>query len=302
MNPQLFDIRSYLENKGIRVTGAGKNVSSGWIGVRCLWCSDHSNHLGINLKTKKFKCWKCHRKGIATQIVMELEHCGLTTAESIMSQWLDLSVPNLQKELSKSKAQRLELPKEFTKEFPDIHYQYLLKRGFIPEVIIKKYDLMACYNLGKYKFRIVVPIVMDYTMVGFTTRDVTEKAELRYRAISDSDALKPSREWVYNIDSITGSRVLITEGPFDVWRMGDESVCFLGTEESDSQVLELKRRDIKWAGLLYDSEEEAQEIAEKICFNLESLGISSEIFSLPEGDPAELSNEEAEQVKREILG
>jgi len=89
MNLRLFDVKEYLTQKGIKYSGSGKNVSSGWIGIKCLWCSDKSDHLGINLDAKTFNCFICGKKGVATQVVQKLEGCSWKEAEEITGQFVD---------------------------------------------------------------------------------------------------------------------------------------------------------------------------------------------------------------------
>ena len=40
-------------------TAGAPNTSPGWISIRCPFCNDHSNHLGVHLETGKVHCWKC---------------------------------------------------------------------------------------------------------------------------------------------------------------------------------------------------------------------------------------------------
>ena len=59
MSFEAFDIVAYLDEKGIEYVTEGKNVSAGWIGLQCPYCSDQSNHLGVCLDGKGFSCFRC---------------------------------------------------------------------------------------------------------------------------------------------------------------------------------------------------------------------------------------------------
>ena len=288
-----------MRSRGIRFDTEGKNIGEGWIGMSCLWCSDKSNHLGINLSSKVFSCWKCHRKGPSTLIVQILDKCGENRAKQIMEEFVDLSSPLSRVKEPSGKEGEI-LPKYATQDFPDIHIDYLKSRNFIPEIVIPKYQLHACYNAGDYKFRIIIPVIINQRIVSFVARDVTNEARDRYLSAPIEAGLLLPEEFVYNIDTV-GRKALIVEGAPDVWRMGDGTVAFLGTEFSNAQFIRLKRAGVKSAALLYDAEPEAMEQAEKICINLDAIGIKSDVYLLPEGDPAELSQKEADYVKKEIM-
>jgi len=73
-----FDIKKYLEYKDIPYKTGGENVTRGWIEITCILpkCSDHKEHLGINLKSLFYKCWLCGGKGHATHLISLIENCS----------------------------------------------------------------------------------------------------------------------------------------------------------------------------------------------------------------------------------
>ena len=58
--------------------------------------------------------------------------------------------------------------------------------------------------------------------------------------------------------------MLICEGPFDVWRMGDGTTCTFGMELGQAQIKFIARKNIKRAFILFDEEDQSQIIAEKL--------------------------------------
>ena len=298
---EFFDIEAYLEDRGVDYSTSGKNVSSGWIGMTCLWCDDQSNHLGINLSTKKFKCWICGHKGIATRIVEQIDKVHSGKAEEIIKEFQQYSKFKAKpKPKEKVKWSQI-LPEESTVTLPNIHKDYLLSRNFNPTDVQKMYDIRACYNLGEYKFRIIIPVIMNHKIVGFTTRDITDKSSLRYKACGNDRAVIPQDEWVYNIDSLIHT-ALILEGPFDVWRMGPGSVCLFGIDYSIKQVRAIVGKGVYRAFVLFDDEPEAQRRASSVAGNLATIIPTVEILSgIGVKDPAMLSPKEAHDLKREIF-
>jgi hypothetical protein len=59
---------------------------------------------------------------------------------------------------------------------------------------------------------------------------------------------------------------------------------------------------LKRAFVLYDAEDKAQDMAEKLCFNLSTVVPIVETVELESGDPADLSDDDAKQLRKEIFG
>lgn len=303
MGFESFDFLSYFDRIGLEYWTEGKNVTAGWVAIQCLWCSDTSNHLGINIKSKRIKCWKCKQKGIVTHVIQKLEKCSRNEAEQIIEQYQDplFSFRFEEREVG-SKVGSSVLPSEATEDFPDLHYDYLITRNFSPEVLIPKYHLRAVYNLGKYyKYRLIIPVIMNQRIVGFTARDVSGKAKERYKQPPIERCLVHPRNWIYNFDNFK-KRAIFLEGATDVWRMGDETAAFLGDEVSAGQISLLAQTGLQEAYFLFDPEPEAQELAKRFAHNLSGLVPKVEVISIDiEDDIANLNDNEALELKRYIF-
>jgi DNA primase len=296
-----FDIRAWLEDRGVRYSREGKNVSSGWIGVKCPWCGDPSNHLGVNLRGKFINCWRCGKKGDIITLIRELEQCSFSKAKSIIEEFQDRTFEVLRQDIQKRHSIGEILPKEAIKKFPDLHLNYLKKRNFDPDIIIPKYGLLACGNIGNWKFRIIAPVFQDGRVVNFTARDVTGESRSKYRHCPNDRAIVPMKECLYNIDTVRGS-VLVVEGPADVWRMGDGCVSTMGIEWTQSQVWLLANRDVKRAFVLFDAEDQAQKQAEKLAVSLSIFIPEVNVLGIPKGDPGDLDEQSIQEIRRRVFG
>ena len=294
-----FDSISYFRMKGIRVYTSGKNVSPGWIGLRCLFCSDRSNHLGINIKSGKYRCWKCHRKGHVRFLIQKLEGCGEGKAKRILAEYEDPIFGKNIEDIPYTTPDKV-LPKEATKDIWDMHRNYLEHRNFNPDTLIRKYDLYCTHNTGEYKFRIIAPVIMAESMVCFTARDVTGGAELRYKSSPTSGYVIDPNRVLYNVDSVYDTAVIM-EGITDVWRVGDPGVALLNKEFNHKHLQLLLTKGVKRCFFVYDAETEAQKLA------LEAAAMASGVIpvveqvDLAEGDPGSLSPEDAARL-RKFLG
>lgn len=296
----------YFEDRGIEYHTSGKNVSSGWVEVTCPfpYCEDPSWHLGINLTTKLLNCHVCGAKGPVTRLIRELEGCSEVEANTIVEEFQDKSYTYLEKE-SEVRSERVILPMEATEEMPSIHREYLQGRGFDPDYLIQKYGIKSCYNVGKWKFRIIIPIYMNGKLVAFTSRLMVEGVENPYKHCENKEAIIPVKECLYNVDSVKDT-ALIVEGVTDVWKIGDGTIGVFGIEVTQSQVLKtflLSREGLKRAVLFFDFGAQAQRRAEKFAALLAKY-IEVDIVedTLGKGDPGDLTEKEVQELRLEIFG
>lgn len=297
-----FDIHSYLEDKDIQYWTEGKNVSPGWIGISCIFHNDHSNHLGINLKTKGFSCLSCHEKGSAVELVQALEDCTSAEAFRIIDQFREdglsgqTNPPATQPTVLSNMVGPI-LPKTITSTFAQPHKEYLASRGFDPDYLIKKYSLHSCHTAGKYRFRIIIPFLLRGRIVSFTARDITGKAELRYRHLPNERSIVSRRDTFYNIDNIKGRTVIVVEGPVDVWRIGDGAIAGMGTEVTNGQINQLLKRGIKNIFVLFDmgASTEGETLARKLAGVFDMV---EQVELVDEDDPGAMSDETSRQVRK----
>jgi DNA primase len=193
------------------------------------------------------------------------------------------------------------LPSTITPIFETPHKHYLQKRGFDPEYLVEKYDLKSCHTVGLYRWRIIIPIYLNKTLVNFTARAIRKGLEPRYRHCPNDRAVVPRRDIFYNIDNVKGKSVVIVEGPTDVWRIGDGAICSFGTEVTDGQIALLLKKKIKNVYILFDKGDNEDEQAKELSKRLNLLFDYVEILELiDEADPGESGAETIEAI-REVL-
>lgn len=288
-----LNLVEYLDDHNIPYTTTGKNVSSGWIGLACPFCGDTSNHLGVNLSSKVFSCWRCGEKGGFIKLAMELE---------------DLSFKEVKAQIGKyghfflHKQERIQAH-EIVESFEpvcDWHKDYLRERGFDPDYLIKKYKLKSARITSDFAHRIIIPYFIKGRMVTFTSRDVTEKAKFKYKHFPVFKSIVPPKETLFNIDSVK-STCIVCEGCMDVFRIGDGCVALAGTSYTRKQLLQLMQ--FKRIFLLFDPEENAQRLAQKLALELSSVCSSVEILKLNlDRDPGDMTETEAREVRKEVFG
>lgn len=308
MLEETFDVEAYLEDSDFEIHYEGeKNVSRGWLNINCIFCSkDPSWHLGINLTTKFYHCWICGESGPITKLIHEIEGFDTNDWQSvfeILKEYQDYSIPELKQDI-RYRNKDFCLPKNATKDLPDIHRKYLEGRNFDPDYLIDKYDVHGVYNIGDYKFRLIFPVYKQQTMVSFQTRDVTGKASSPYIGCDNEESIIPIKNTVYNIDNVN-NKILVLEGVFDVFRMGDGAVATYGTDVTSTQVYELVKlsteQNITMCYILFDAEPQAQLKANELGYALSCFDtMEVEILCLDSGDPADLTDQEAREIRKEL--
>lgn len=303
----MFDSKRFLNDYSIQYWTEGKNCSPGRVQIKCCMCDDTSNHLGLPLNGDTVpNCWRCGSHSII-KIIKNLLNVSWSEAKEISKEYSqNKSEKVINDKYSKKKRFNKEndsvnLPKN-SEEIKSIHKKYLIKRGFNPDTLEKLWKIKGTGNLGQYKYRIVIPIIVNGIAVSFQARDISGKAELRYKACKIEDEIIHHKFIAYGTDYIKNRKAIIVEGILDAWKLGPGAIATFGTGFKKEQILFISNL-IDEAFILYDSEKEAQEKAEKLCFLLSDCGVKCEIITQNEyDDPGEMPVSEAESLRLQILG
>lgn len=309
-----MDIFEFLEEHDVEYWTSGKNVSHGWVNIQCPFsgCSDASNHCGISMKTLRVSCWICGSHKIL-DLIAEVAHCSLKEASQIkrsLTQNLSQRVGNLLLSGSKSNASssttllnKTCLPLEATLDFPKKHLRYLQLRGFTPpSKYIKKYKLLATHPVGRYKFRIIIPIYMNRQLVSFTSRDITGKQIPPYLSASDKEGKMNIKSTIYNYDFLhPGTDAILVEGPLDAWKLGNGAVSSFGVKYTDRQIILLKKKEIRTLFIMFDNDPAGRGGARNFAKVMAPLVKRIEIITFDTiNDPGDLSIDETSILKYQI--
>ena len=295
----MFDIYTYLNEVGINYWTEGRNISQGWTGVKCVWCNDRSNHLGISPNGYTLKCWKCGKKANIVEYIKTVENCNFNTAKSICKKFSSDYLPEAEEE---ERVHKVEFPLGIKDEFEKIHRVYLRKRKYNPRLLKETFHLMAGGVVGPFKYRIIAPVYEENKLVTFLGRDITNKAALKYKNLSNSKSIVAAKHCVYNLDNTDGTAI-ITEGITDVWRLGSYGVvATLGLVFTTAQVNRLAAK-LNRCYIMFDSEPQAIKQAEELGNLLSMAGVDTvEVLELSEGDPADLTQNEVLDLRKSIFG
>ncbi len=292
----MVNIKQFLDDYNIQQFTEGKNTQAGWINIQCPFCQDNSNHGGFNISGGYYNCWQCGGHNII-QVIIKLLECSYWKAKQIVDEY---EVAAVLKENKKKVpgARIIEFPKG-TGNLQPHHKKYLIKRGFDPEEIINLWGIRGTSHLGPYKFRIIIPITLNDKIISYTARDITDRAELRYKACAIEKEVVHHKHIVYGADYVKKRRAIISEGPTDVWRIGPGSLATFGTAFTPQQILFLCNL-LDEAYILFDNAAKAE--AYKLGNQLGALIDHVEVLhDYGAKDPDKMSMSDIKQLRKNYL-
>lgn len=279
-----------------------RNEGIGWINTSCPYCSDSGQHLGYNLQGNYFNCFRCgHKKLLPT--LQRLTGLDKNSVLKLLQSLRTARKPKVEEVRVRRK--RLKMPSNVKDLIDGRSHRYLLERGFFPDGIrwdwyVQSIGPISMLDDINYKFRLFIPIYHENKMVSFQTRDITGRAKLKYLACPKDREIIHHKHLLYGLDKAKiKNYCIVVEGVFDVWKLGPPAVATFGIQYTNQQV-DLLCQNFDTVFILFDSEKQAQKQAKKLQGELELMGVNAKRITLTSGDPAEMSNQEMEQLKTYI--
>lgn len=174
---------------------------------------------------------------------------------------------------------------------PDDHLAltYLRNRAFNPPDFLDRMVFCPDYKKGNYSFgpRLIFPFFQFGTYRGFQARTIWENTLPKYVGASNMR----KRTLLYNYDEAFSQdeQLIIAEGPFDVLRIGNQSVAALGKAISDEQLRLIRMGQFKKIIILLDpdAQDEGRESANKL-----AIDFNTYVGLLKDKDPGEMTKVE----------
>lgn len=292
-----FDFIKLCEDNQIEyLTKGNRHCTEGWVQIHCVMCDSSKDfHLGFNIESSFFRCWRCGSHRIEN-VCSNLLSVPQNQVRIIIRQYFGNQTKIQHTE--RSVPDRISLP-EGCQEIKNAHREYLENRNFDPEKIRQIWDIKGTGHTGNYKFRIIAPINFKNQLVSYQGRDITGKAKSKYKACSKNLEIIPHQEIVYGFDLVPNDTAIVCEGIIDAWRLGPGAVATFGMQTSIQQSILLAK--FKRVFIFFDSEKDAENEAEKLASRLSNLNVEANIITIEKGDPADLSQNEADEAMKEIL-
>ena len=280
-------------------------VNKGWTNVTCQFCDDKTFNGGFNNAGDYYHCWKCGGHNFK-QALARTVNIPFNEVDTLIEQYAGRNSALNALNKKQAKATKLTLP---TDTFTPAERKYLKERNFSPKLLHEKYKIVGGGITGSWKYRIIIPLVLNGKIVSWTARTILSKQQQqklkipRYKNLSIEQSVANPKSVLYNLDNCRGKTAVLTEGAFDVIRMSDGFFCSFGTELTQSQISMIKERFTK-IFIMFDNEEEAQAKARKFGLQIASIGVDVEVVDaysdFNKKDGGELNQQEVGIIRREL--
>jgi hypothetical protein len=177
------------------------------------------------------------------------------------------------------------------------HRRYLGRRGFDPDELAEKYSVGGIGPGGKLQWRLFLPINRQGKPQSWTTRSVGE-SHLRYISASPKEEETPIHSLLGGEDECRSS-CIVTEGVFDMMRIGPGAVCTFGTSYTTAQVLKIAKFPVRV--VCFDSDRMAQKKAAKLANELAAFDGVTYNAVLSGKDPCDSPEDEIRELRRRFL-
>ncbi len=277
-----------------------------WIHVNCKFCKDpidtHFNG-GFYELNPRYYCWRCGSHSYYDAI-SKLLNISIADTKKLFQTYTYISEKKAPERIAR--AEHLDLP-----GYPlnEKERAYLISRGYDVDYLISKFHIRGGGLTGEWAYRILVPIYYKGVLVSWTGRSILDRKTIdelkipRYKNLAIEQSVINPKEIFFNVDNCNGDSVILAEGPFDVLKMSDDTICSLGTSVTREQELFLAN-NFKKVFIAFDNEPAAQAKAKHLGMNLSSAGMKVEVVNICEdfgkNDPGELTEEEVRQIKKEL--
>ena len=223
---------------------SGNNVSDS-VNIQCPFCNDSSNHCGVFINSLLFSCWRCSTAGPLEQLLHQLTGYSIEACKELVvsphhsfkkgsleqiKEMMDDVADDIQSK--KRKIVEIQMPEHSRLITEDTNSKlldsYLARRNIsLSTLILHKCSIC---NVGYYMHRIIIPVFYNDILVSYQAADLTGRARVKYET-----APGHINDYIYGIDSITGTRMIVVEGILDAWRVEDSVGAIFGITLTDKQ-------------------------------------------------------------------
>lgn len=300
-----MNITQLYEDFNIPYAGEGdKHYRPGWINTACPFCTGHEgNHLGWNLDYDYYFCFRCGWHPISHTIA-KLIGVSVRKTDEILKQYKigKRRIPKESKVKIRAKAHKFP---SGTTLLTDRHKQYLEKRGFDPDKLIKEWGLVGTGPVAmldgiNYKHRIIAPVFWNGSQVTFQGRDITGKHRLKYMACPADRELVHHKDILYGKQTAWNGAGICVEGITDVWRFGVHAFATFGIEYTNAQI-RIIANAFKKVYIIFDPEAQALRKACELMNELKFRGIEASVISGLDSDPSDMKQDDADYLVKNIM-
>jgi hypothetical protein len=296
-----IDVIGLLEKLEIGFWAEGKNCTRGWVNIQCPFCSDTTNHLGINLQKGTFHCWKCNESGGLYKLVQIIAKKHGKIGQISRATLETLSSYQPRGDVSASEefhGKKCLFSKRMIPIFPIPKFLegIAATRGLLTSTLARHAAGYTMELPNDFRYRLIFPNTIGRVLVSYIGMDTTGLSSVKYKACCDEDAEVPVKSCLYGFDDAPENSILVlVEGIFDKIRLGNHALAMFGTGWTMNQILLLRKKSPRKVFILFDSDDAGRIAAKKLSSAI--WFCPCEILELENyKDPGEMPQDEADEL------
>lgn len=273
--------------------------------THCPQCSDGRSgyHLGFNIKYGNFNCWRC-RKVRQVEAIRGLLHCTMEKAFELRAQYSDPNASKRTRKVQVQRSRRVQAPPHMD-ALKRRHVDYLHdKRGLRNiDALAELWEMQGTEHYsGDWSWRVISPIRSSGgKLQAYVGRSIIPETKEKYRLTEGKKCAGDPEGFLYGIHHVPDrKRIIVVEGPGDVWNMGPGTVATMGIDWRRKQACILREYDARF--IMYDPEPLAQKQAQALADWLSLFPGTTEIIDGLPSDPGSIDRKLVRKIRRELLG
>lgn len=295
-----MELKQILQHFNIPFKQAGEHhhARAGWLQIDCPFCSKGSQRFRMGLVGVHANCWSCGQHSLVKtlmEITDESYHQLRTFVDDLPKGEGESTI--LDKGL---KHRKLRLPNGVGKLLR-LHKVYLRGRALDPHLLVQLWGIQGTgNNPGGISWAIFIPIIYQGSVVSWTCRSIG-KTGGRYTSASPDEESLNHKELLFGEDYCRHSCV-VCEGPISAMSIGPGAVATFGLTYTKAQLLRISRFPVR--AICFDNEPVAQQVARKLCRELEVFPGKTHNIKLSYKDANEVlckKPKEIKQLRKEFL-
>lgn len=282
---------SLLSNCGAEMAPLGHHhIREGWLQFDCPFCSLgwRRYRMGYNISGNYCNCYSCGPHS-AYSVLVEY---GIERriAYQVIGDFGDYVQPE-------KGTGKVVLPSGLG-ALEHSHKTYLRGRGHSIKRLVRLWGLQGIGIALRNPWSIFIPIYFRGEMVSWTTRRIGSSG--KYGNARPGEEKISAKSLLFGEDYCRHA-CIICEGPFDVFKIGPGAVATLGLAYTKKQVEKMSKYAVRC--VCFDNEDKAQDVAVKLCRELEVFPGETYRVVLESGkDPGDASRKEIRELRKRFLG
>ena len=219
-----------------RIHGEHRNVRPGYVGLECPFCSSEPDkyYLGVEIDTGRCSCWKCGPKSV-TYVLSQV--CGIPYKKIKGELPKFIRGSETAQDALRRASGRLTHP-PLLSPLTKPYRAYLRHRGFDPDEIQRLWGVKCTKHVGRYAWRLWIPVRMRDVIVSWTTRSIGDNEAAKYVSAKPDQEIVPHKNVLYGAE-LARHTIVICEGPLDAWAIGPGAVSTFGLKVTEEQMVKM---------------------------------------------------------------